>query len=948
MGLLLLLGNQTEAGITGQLSASSYSVNTGDVVTFTFRDDSISGSLVASDYSVNTGDLVSLEFTPVANTYQWLNADGSDIVGETGLTYDWTADENGQPKIRVTNPDTGKSRIFRAPPITVTPAFAISNTNPTEGDLVTFSGNEGQLYKDGKWVAGAALSYSRRVGTVDSGSYVRGAATPIEMTVSPSYILSDDFDGTTAHLGGSLLFNLGFNWGQNGWRTSQAIGDGQYVEYTYTELTPNLVIGVSSETAVPLPDMDCGVQRTGSSELTIFVNGSATTTVALMSNVGTILRFTRSGTSIVLTVDGVEAYTFTGVTVPIYGWAVAGAYDAAIGVDVGAINGEQPIEGSNSNVTFTPFVGDIDAVSTDWTDFIGSPDLTGGKYNLDFDALGSSRKYLIKTFSDNNVRFAFKVHNLLTSSIFTLFDLTDANGDSILSCKLQYASPTNVIRFYPGSAGFSTGGEYIINYTPSVAQVPILWSDEVNIEIRWDATTKSCYAYLDDLLCFSVCNATIDSSPATSLKIGKISNAEVCTGTVTISNMRIKEGQYIASQPIWANTRIAGGHGFGQSNNGGVYPFYQWQADYVGKYIYIHGAEGLSAEGVLGIATVPEYGKMELPLLQHITLPATFLPLINSTGVGGTSFSTGHWDIGQVHRISSVSTAATIANAVEEYYPLFILFQGFESDAGVYTNEVYKSKLASLIADIRTAMGSDTPLSIGGLSPFVLTGAGVTADYLLIDQGNQETAAEITNTAYASSIQPYSVQYEDLHFNEYGVLEMGGSRHAAAYLTLNPAAVDTRLGGTLVLSSTGWGTNGWRSAEALNDGDYVEWSWADEVQTVIFGTDSSTASLQTYTDTDCGLQWINNTTLVAYTNGVADVLTVSVVPNDILRFERSGTSILLKLNGSTIYTWTGVTMPQYAWCISSVNGIARIGQINGVSPTEGGATQVHYLPWIVE
>lgn len=99
-------------GVAGIITASDYMVVEGETVTLTFEDTSIAGEVTASDYSVVDGATVTLEFTPVANTYQWIDENG-DNIADTDTSTDWVASLTEQPpRIRVTNPTSGQSKIF--------------------------------------------------------------------------------------------------------------------------------------------------------------------------------------------------------------------------------------------------------------------------------------------------------------------------------------------------------------------------------------------------------------------------------------------------------------------------------------------------------------------------------------------------------------------------------------------------------------------------------------------------------------------------------------------------------------------------------------------------------------------------------------------------------------------------------------------------------------------
>lgn len=102
-----------EFSLDGIVTASRYFVASTEIVTLTYEDTSIDGIVTASTYLTSSGNIVNLEFDPVANTYQWIDEDGDNIVGETTNETDWTATALEQPpRIRVTNPSTGQSRIF--------------------------------------------------------------------------------------------------------------------------------------------------------------------------------------------------------------------------------------------------------------------------------------------------------------------------------------------------------------------------------------------------------------------------------------------------------------------------------------------------------------------------------------------------------------------------------------------------------------------------------------------------------------------------------------------------------------------------------------------------------------------------------------------------------------------------------------------------------------------
>lgn len=145
-------GSSGNIGLSGIVTASDYSVVEGATVTLTFEDTSIDGVVSASDYTVFEGASVTLEFTPVANDKQWIDYLGDDIVGATGLTRAWTADFNPPPRIRVTNPTTGLSKIFsvdapitvsEAPPTAFTfnagPQPPATGTNDTNASLAWFN-----------------------------------------------------------------------------------------------------------------------------------------------------------------------------------------------------------------------------------------------------------------------------------------------------------------------------------------------------------------------------------------------------------------------------------------------------------------------------------------------------------------------------------------------------------------------------------------------------------------------------------------------------------------------------------------------------------------------------------------------------------------------------------------------------------------------------------------
>ena len=114
-------GEQT---ITGYITVSDANPTEGDVVTLTFVDTSIQGSITASDTTPTEGDIVTLEWNEVVNSLQWISGvDGSNLA-DTDSTTDWTAAlDEAPPNIRVTNPDTGKSRVFSPPAITVSPSL---------------------------------------------------------------------------------------------------------------------------------------------------------------------------------------------------------------------------------------------------------------------------------------------------------------------------------------------------------------------------------------------------------------------------------------------------------------------------------------------------------------------------------------------------------------------------------------------------------------------------------------------------------------------------------------------------------------------------------------------------------------------------------------------------------------------------------------------------------
>lgn len=113
------VGGGDSLSIAGSVVASDYTAVEGQPITFTFTDNSIDGVVTANDYTAVEGQPVTLEYTPVVNTYQWKTAAGENIPGEIGNTTVWDSDTNGQPVIQVTNPNTGKSKVFRAPPVTV-------------------------------------------------------------------------------------------------------------------------------------------------------------------------------------------------------------------------------------------------------------------------------------------------------------------------------------------------------------------------------------------------------------------------------------------------------------------------------------------------------------------------------------------------------------------------------------------------------------------------------------------------------------------------------------------------------------------------------------------------------------------------------------------------------------------------------------------------------------
>lgn len=142
-----LRGGGSGRAITGQVTASTSLVDEGNTVTLTFEDTSIAGSVAASNLFPNENETVTLEFGEVANEYQWINGDdGTSIVGQIGLSTDWTATPDEQPpRVRVTNPTSLQSRIFAPPPIEVTPfvptiegTFTASTQTPVAGGSVTF------------------------------------------------------------------------------------------------------------------------------------------------------------------------------------------------------------------------------------------------------------------------------------------------------------------------------------------------------------------------------------------------------------------------------------------------------------------------------------------------------------------------------------------------------------------------------------------------------------------------------------------------------------------------------------------------------------------------------------------------------------------------------------------------------------------------------------------
>jgi lysophospholipase L1-like esterase len=127
--------------LPGQIVVDNDSPTVGDTITLTWIDWGVYGSITATPDSLTVGDSTLLEFVPVTLTYQWISGvDGSNLSGETAVSTEVEITDENQvlPKLRVTNPVSGQSKVFNPPTVTISPAafsdnFNRGNTSPGSG-----------------------------------------------------------------------------------------------------------------------------------------------------------------------------------------------------------------------------------------------------------------------------------------------------------------------------------------------------------------------------------------------------------------------------------------------------------------------------------------------------------------------------------------------------------------------------------------------------------------------------------------------------------------------------------------------------------------------------------------------------------------------------------------------------------------------------------------------
>lgn len=163
--------------------------------------------------------------------------------------------------------------------------------------------------------------------------------------------------GSAVLLGGTITFASGQSWDGNGWRTAQQLADGKSVSFTRTHLSPYIVFGVSTDLGPTLSwnEIDCGIQIPNSTTLRFYTNdGTFNELPDTPTELGDTLSFHLSGTTLTAKLNGTTVKVWSGISLPVYAWALAYTIDESITIFIGAINGVQPTEGASANATFTP------------------------------------------------------------------------------------------------------------------------------------------------------------------------------------------------------------------------------------------------------------------------------------------------------------------------------------------------------------------------------------------------------------------------------------------------------------------------------------------------------------------------------------------------------------------------------------------------------------------